>query len=72
MVSVAIAFSVVSENQNLVDPVHDDKSKGRHQVEAGHPAWKGQGKYNGWKNLAHSDFEVEFWAGVKIFILSLS
>jgi len=38
MVSVAIAFSVVSENQNLVDPVHDDKSKGRHQVEAGHPA----------------------------------
>ena len=38
MVSEVIAFSVVSENQNLIDPVHEDKPEGRHQIEAGHPA----------------------------------
>ena len=71
MVSEVIALSVVSENQNLIDPVHPDKPEGRYQIEAWHSAWKGPGKYNGWKDLTHSHFQVEFWTGVKIFILGL-
>jgi len=38
MVSEVIALSVVSENQNLIDPVHPDKPEGRYQIEAWHSA----------------------------------